>query len=113
MRHTVAVYGSLKRGFHNNPILSTSTFKGVDVIEGWNMVSLGAFPGIFKGEGVVHIEVYEVEEEEMERLDRLEGYPTFYNRTQVDTEHGKAWIYYLNNPSRYSNSERLVEGGKW
>jgi len=109
--HTIAVYGSLKRQYHNHALLAQSCFKGNDILEGWDMADLGAFPGVFKGEGSIHVEVYEVTEEEMQSLDRLEGYPTFYNRTQVDTEYGKAWLYYLNNPSRYI--DKIVEGGKW
>ena len=112
MMHTVACYGSLKRNFHNHPLLAEATFKGTDTLQGWNMYSLGAFPGVTKGDNSIHVEVFEVTEEELSRLDSLEGYPSFYNRKQVDTAHGKAWIYYLNNPQRYEDRE-LVEGGKW
>lgn len=110
--HRVAVYGSLKQGYHNHPLLEGYPCQNTDVIQGWDMVDLGSFPGIFKGDGEIHVEIYEVDDSGMGRLDMLEGYPTFYNRTQVDTSEGKAWIYYLNNPSRYDDCAK-VEGGKW
>lgn len=108
----VAVYGSLKENYSNHRLLEAATFKGVDTQEGWTMLSLGGFPGIIAGESTIAVEVYEVNEQEMENLDRLEGFPHFYNRKIVQTIYGDAWIYYLSNPEEY-NTCTVVESGVW
>jgi gamma-glutamylcyclotransferase (GGCT)/AIG2-like uncharacterized protein YtfP len=112
----VAVYGSLRQGFHNYGLLENSkylgTFKTKPV---FTMLSLRAFPGlILDGNTSIVIEVYEVDEKVFSRLDSLEGYPSFYNRIQIPVEgiEGSAWIYYLNSKDR-RYSEEIVECGDW
>lgn len=111
MTELVAVYGSLRVGLHNHRLLEASEFKGMGLVKGYVMHSLGAFPAITpseEGPGIF-VEVYEVEEGPMKRLDILEGYPRFYNRTQVDTKQGIAWIYYMED----APGGPIVEGGDW
>ena len=62
----------------------------------YEMSDLGAFPGVFLN-GKFHIEgeVWEVDDQVMEQLDAIEGYPDFYNRQVTHTTQGKAWMYYL------------------
>jgi gamma-glutamylcyclotransferase (GGCT)/AIG2-like uncharacterized protein YtfP len=99
----VAVYGSLKAGFGNHRLLSESelAFKGMTTPE-FRMLDLGSYPGIVEGEFQVDVEVYEVDEETFSRLDRLEGYPSFYDRKKVEVtdyddldKKQEAWIYFL------------------
>ena len=59
---------------------------------------------------------YEVDDDTMKRLDRLEGYSgksetNFYDRTTVSTPHGDAYMYTLEN-YRYADSD-MVESGNW
>lgn len=69
------VYGSLKRGFPNHHVLGDARFiKNTVLIGGYDMYSLGGFPGIVPGSGRVHGEVYEISEDHLPRLDALEGY---------------------------------------
>ena len=74
----VAVYGTLKKGRGNHGLLSTSQFLGDGLIHGYDMYSVhGGFPCIVpskSGEGICKVEVYEVNEETLARLDMLEGY---------------------------------------
>jgi gamma-glutamylcyclotransferase (GGCT)/AIG2-like uncharacterized protein YtfP len=112
-QHTVAVYGSLKKGFGNHRLLTNAEYLGVDKIDGWDMYGLGGFPGIVAGEGSIHIEVYKVDDEEMARLDMLEGYPSFYDRKQVSTQHGDAWVYFLATPENYIDTCAVVPTGRW
>lgn len=108
----VAVYGSLKKGFGNHRLLEKADFVGTDRISGWVMYHLGGFPGIIAGEGDISIELYKVNRTEFRHLDMLEGYPSFYNRKQVTTNEGEAWIYYLNDENMYSDHP-IVENGVW
>lgn len=113
----VAVYGSLKKGFGNHVLLEDAEFLGEDWIPGWDMYSLGGFPAITPSHRLrcldkndTKIEVYLVNEKEFISLDRLEGYPSFYNRTKVHTHYGEAWIYFMSEPPKYGE---LIKEGVW
>ena len=40
-------------------------------------------------------EVWQVNDETLEQLDAIEGYPEFYNRIPTETTEGKALMYFL------------------
>jgi len=97
----VFVYGSLKSG---GDIRGLNQFGDGAAIIGktrtkypdYEMVDLGAFPGVFlNGDNFIEGEVWEVDKETMQDLDAIEGYPNFYNRQEIYTELGKANMYYL------------------
>jgi len=107
----VFVYGTLKKGYPNSYLLENSkllgSFKTKPV---FTMYSLGAFPAIsLVGETSISGEVYSVDEDTFSRLDRLEGYPSFYNRAKIDTEFGEAWVYFLEDREGVTK----VESGEW
>ena len=109
MGNLVAVYGSLKQGFHNhkliNPEQNNSLFVGRGyTIDRFIMYSLGSYPAISReGEGnLIDVEVYDVDDLCLLYLDMLEGHPKYYERKQVtismyDTTLSDitAWIYIL------------------
>lgn len=103
----VAVYGSLRKGLGNHRLLEHCEQLSVERLEGWDMHSLHAFPAIVKGDSSITIELYEVCEDTFARLDMLEGYPSFYDRTQVDTSLGKSWIYYHHEKP---NNQKVMSG---
>lgn len=119
----VAVYGSLLKGFGNSALLSNSELLGTTIIEGFDMYSLGAFPAITpntEDKPRIQVEVYEVDDLVMQRLDTLEGYPRFYNRMKVEYDLGKgtesAWIYFIENINNYRQNQAplpRVECGSW
>ena len=96
----VFVYGSLKSG---GSVRGLNQFEGATIVgkaktlyPDYNMIDLGSFPGVTKnGEKHIQGEVWQVDEEVMEELDAIEGYPNFYNREVTQTSQGKAWMYYL------------------
>lgn len=106
----VFVYGSLKQGYGNHPLIATGELLGEHITEPkYTMYSLGSFPAVtLRGDTGISGEVYAVDDETFARLDRLEGYPHFYDRTVIDTPHGEAWMYFL---EREEGNE--VEGGVW
>jgi gamma-glutamylcyclotransferase (GGCT)/AIG2-like uncharacterized protein YtfP len=97
----VFVYGTLKsggelRGLDRFGDGATIVGKAKTVYPDYEMADLGAFPGVFlNGEYHIEGEVWEVDDETMEDLDAIEGYPDFYNRQLTHTTEGKAWMYYL------------------
>jgi gamma-glutamylcyclotransferase (GGCT)/AIG2-like uncharacterized protein YtfP len=114
-KNFVAVYGSLKEGFGNHRLLSDSRLIGKGVTEDHlTMYSLGSFPCITsKPIAPINVEVYEVDDITLNRLDSLEGHPTFYRRREVpikitdpgNTDTVKAWIYFINNEDRADNEK--------
>lgn len=111
----VFVYGSLKQGFHNHRLMEGATYVGEAQVAGAKMFSLGSFPAVVHGTGVVYGEVWEVSGAQAQALDRLEGHPTFYKREELlvemdDGELHSAWVYiYQGDTSR----NRHIEGGVW
>ena len=117
-KYLVAVYGSLRKKQSNYEYhLSNSTYKGTFTTEPeYTMHSLSYYPGLkLNGNTSIVMEVYEVDEETLKNLNRLEGYypkekSTFYDRIEIDTPWGKAFTYiYVNELSKDS----IVESGDW
>lgn len=117
MKHTLFVYGTLKRGFHNHRCLGdNATYLGEAVLPGYRMYSLGGFPAIAEGEGEVQGELYEIDDAGFKSCDRLEGYPSFYNRSEVavlicreSEAYQTAWVYHFDKaPNR-----PIVKDGIW
>jgi len=103
-------YGTLKKGYTNHSVMSNAKFIGVTVTEPlFTMYNLGRYPAItLSGSTAIVGEVYEVDD--LYRTDVLEGYPTFYDRVEIDTEYGRAWVYYCDAPSHCGI---IIESGEW
>lgn len=116
MSHKLFVYGTLKKGFSNNHHLETSKFHGKNVTadKTFSMRSLGFFPAVFHGgEHAISGELFEVDDETLERIDRLEGNGRFYNREEVLLQDGEvAWMYFLESQGMEigSASIKIVDG---
>ena len=117
-KYLVAVYGSLRKKQSNYEYhLSNSTYKGTFTTEPeYTMHSLSYYPGLkLNGNTSIVMEVYEVDEETLKNLNRLEGYrpgekSTFYDRIEINTPWGKSFTYiYVGELSK----ESIVESGDW
>ena len=113
----VAVYGSLLTDLGNHGLLEESTLLGdFRVILPFKMISLGGFPGLLESDisNYISLEIYEVDEDTSKSLDRLEGYPHFYNKKVIPITEGyeAVEIYFLNNERGY-NDHTVVESGDW
>ncbi len=104
------VYGTLMKGFHNNHLLTSSKYLGGGMLEiPYYMVSLGdAFPALTPCEGLNWIkgELYEVTENTLDRVDRLEGHPWFYRRERI---FGDIFGYIMDTPEIVTE----VTSGDW
>jgi len=111
----VYVYGTLRQGEINH----TRFLRGLEPITtqhigGFSMYTRGAFPIVVPSDNTndIVVELYEVSAGTMKNLDRLEGYPHFYNRKIVKTPDGRdAWIYYLER--RPHGGDTHIESGDW
>lgn len=121
--YKVFVYGSLLSGMGNHRLLEGSKRLGIaHSPKGFGLVDLGYFPGAvrLKDTDVSIIgEVYEVDSITLSRLDRLEGYNTnnpshgLYNRIEIDTKFGKAFIYIFNARVKPSELTKMIDNGDW
>lgn len=97
----ITVYGSLLKGLGNSGLLRTSELLITEDLDlKFKMGAFGsAFPGLTKTEEVnsIHTETYEVDDFTYQRIESLEGYPSFYNRASIDTGIGKSEIYFIDN----------------
>lgn len=120
----VAVYGSLLSGLHNHGVMNRA--EGVLVGEfqtkpEYTLVSLGSFPGLIAGGNTsVKVEVYEVEEDKVHVLDRLEGYHpdndpnnNFYTREVIEIEGVEGGVSVYTLPKEYLDRRVVVENGDW
>lgn len=114
----VFVYGSLRRGNHNNHWL-----KGAELIAttqtvgaGFTMLDIGMFPGvIYGGKTVIIGEVYAVDAATLEELDRHEGCPRHYRREVIKTaDCGECFTYIYQMPTHARSYPRhIVHSGDW
>ncbi len=111
-----AVYGTLRRGFGNFQYHLDNEFSKylgtIRTAPEFTLVSLGGFPGIIPGgDQEVTVEIFEVTDPRVEKgLDRLEGYPSFYGKTTIETPWGEANMYTLD--KRYLGRP-VIESGDW
>lgn len=111
-----AVYGTLKRGYSNNRILSNSDFVCEDSIEGLGLKYSG-FPVAYKDPtATVKCEIFETygDKGTIERLDRLEGVPSMYERHVMTTKGGHEVNVYVGNPKNWNISgmkDCIIEDG--
>jgi gamma-glutamylcyclotransferase (GGCT)/AIG2-like uncharacterized protein YtfP len=112
-RHLVFVYGSLKAGHYNHGCLDGGTFLGRRRLIGAHLHDLGSYPmAVFTpgSEAVIHGELYSVDAAGLARLDRLEGYPGYYDRSRRRLSDGTvAWLYH-GQPDQVAEAPRLPHG---
>ena len=109
------VYGTLKRNYGNNHIISkTGKYLGEGLLYGYMMINCGAFPAICKEEirsYKVYGEVWEIDEETLARCDRLEGTPTHYQRVPIYIPHYQYCFTYVQPSPKVEY--RRIDLGKW
>jgi len=105
MAHMVFVYGTLKDGLSNNRLLRSATFVGRGItVHPYTMFDTGGFPVVFQETAKHNVfgEVYEIDDDTLHSLDRLEGHPSFYERREVTVDiddtgiQQSCWMYFGN-----------------
>ena len=116
-KHLVFVYGTLRRGSARAMSIRfpKSRFVAEAKVSG-SLYDLGAYPGLLidDSNSLVIGEVYEVDDEILNKLDDMEA-SSYYSRKQVeislDTRRRTCWIYEPN-PELYS-PRILIISGDW
>jgi gamma-glutamylaminecyclotransferase len=110
--HLVFVYGTLRQEEVNHDLLVRARFVAEARTEPcFDLFDLGAFPAMSTGgETAVLGEVYAVDDATLARLDRLEGHPSFYQRTQIRLDDGQEVQTYLMERSRMRGRAPIASG---
>jgi gamma-glutamylcyclotransferase (GGCT)/AIG2-like uncharacterized protein YtfP len=108
----VFVYGSLCRGEEFHHYLADARFVGPwRTPPTWEMWDLDGYPALTPGgQTSAAGELYDVSEALLARLDELEETPTLYQRTELDTPYGRAFVYVVFEPPA---SRVPIPGGVW
>lgn len=114
----VAVYGTLRKGQRNHHLLKSSRYVGLySFYLPFRMYKVGLYyPALVPDEAdnLITIEVYEVTNATMNGLDKLENYPTYYDRFPVECNGEEVWIYYLEkSKENLSTFTCEIPGGDW
>ena len=109
MNH-VFVYGTLKRGQRNSHYLDEALFIG-EFITGtaYSMYQFDDYPAVcLDGRHAIQGEVFQLDDELFRALDELERYPDFYQRIEIDTHYGYAWMYIVTR--QLCRGRQMLEG---
>lgn len=111
--HNVFVYGSLMSGFGLHDALSASRYLGkYKTSPEWQLYSLGPYPAAIFGDNCIEGELYSVTDEVLQKLDYIEGHPTYYERVRTFINGERAWIYKFVDDDLH-NYYKKVEDGDW
>jgi gamma-glutamylcyclotransferase (GGCT)/AIG2-like uncharacterized protein YtfP len=107
----VFVYGTLKRGQRNEHYLRDAEFIGhFTTGNRYTMYDFGGYPAVcLRGRRAIEGEVYRVDKRTFRTLDELEWYPRFYQRIEIRTRYGRAWMYIVR-PKLCRRRKRLTVG---
>ena len=111
----IAAYGTLRPGFGNNRLLSGSNHIGTGkTAEKYKMTANG-IPFVKKNKKIhnVVVDLFEVDNNTLEKLDALEGHPEWYCREQIPVILNDAvvtaWLYFNND----YNHLPVIESGDY
>ena len=119
----VFVYGSLKRHQPNRPEFNRGllTREGAVFLKDLvlklplQMFNMGYFPALVPApleEHTITGELYEITDELLAVLDRIEGHPDHYRRVQYPAHLGEAWVYVR--PELNANYQyEIIPEGVW
>ena len=115
----VAVYGTLKRTRGNNVYLKNSKYIGEgNTVKKYAMYRSG-LPYVVENNAVskIKVEVYDVDDVTLGRLDALEGHPNWYYRKEilvnVNEEDIKAFLYFNDISEKNRKQMKLIEDGNY
>ncbi len=114
----VFVYGSLREGgpLHRHYFNKTLFCRKARTSPGYSLFDItnGAFPAMAKSDDQSQVcgEVYEVDDALLAQLDRAEGHPNFYCRTEIILEDNETVFAYLL-PIEDIIGHPKVEDGDW
>lgn len=99
-QHMVFVYGTLRHSHDNHQLLERAHYYGIgQTLKDYSMYITGGYPYVVGTEPRYPIvgELYGIDDETLEKLDKMEGHPHYYSRKEipviVDGKEYTAWMY--------------------
>lgn len=118
MSKLIGVYGTLKKGQRAAPLMGDSTIVNEGYFEiPYKMYNTGSFPMITKDSknNRIYLEIHKVSSDEtLSALDRYEGYPSLFDKEEVEIE-GNPVTVYVGGRSLVGNKEMYnhIKDGKY
>lgn len=117
-KQLISVYGTLRKGGYNHRIIEKAKYIGsFESKPIFTMYSINdAFPALkLGGNNSIVIEVYEIDNTTLKKVDGLEGYnpqgkTNLYDRKKIFTPYGESYIYIYE--GNIGNS-KVIESGDW
>ena len=97
----IGVYGSLRKGMYNHILLDNeeSHYLRTEQLEiPFKMIPYSSFPALIPDDKTnkIEMEIYEVSDLVYQNVERLEGYPSFYDKESIiDKESGDPIEFYV------------------
>lgn len=107
------VYGTLRKGGRFDMFLDTAKYIGEATAKGFQLFTNGDYPMIVPGDGVVHGEVYEIDEKTHEFMDIMDleyGYKSETIDVLVDGKKDTA-LAFIGDNELHSRVWHMVEDG--
>ena len=110
-RITVFVYGTLMRGEPYHHLLGDALFEGqARTAAAYELVVVDWYPGLISGANIVHGELFSVAEDFLPQLDRYEGHPVHFTRSQIELSSGVFVTAYVFNPVSGGTYQKIPGG---
>ncbi|MBM7343279.1 gamma-glutamylcyclotransferase (GGCT)/AIG2-like uncharacterized protein YtfP [Pantoea coffeiphila] len=90
--------------------MTNGQWLGDHLIDGYELYSLGHYPGVVPGEGQVYCEVYRIDASTLGELDALRETGGEYKRELLQTPYGSAWLYVY---QRSVSGRKRIVSGDW
>lgn len=109
----IFVYGTLLRGEANHPELSDAAFvRSAQTEPRYELVDLGGYPALLEdGRTAVSGEIYDVDPEQLDRLDLFEEVPWLYERKPIALAEGHIEGYVM--PRDRAHGAPRITDGDW
>lgn len=107
--HNIITYGSLRKGEYNFNSFPSAKHIKTTTIKGWDLYSLGPYPGVKPGEGTLTVDVIQVNNKDYEYIRNME-LGAGYDEIDIKVEDVEGKFYPFNG---IVNQENLVENGDW
>lgn len=109
----IAAYGTLREGFGNNRLIPKGCHIGTGMTMEKYTMKVSGIPYVSKKPTCnIVVDVYNIDENTLKNLDRLEGHPEWYKRELipviVDNKNLECWLYF-----NESNSGSVLESGDY
>lgn len=103
----VYVYGSLRKGHYNFKNFSGISYISTTKVKGWDLFSLGSYPGVKPGEGTLVVDLVEMDNKTYKQVLNME-LNAGYSEIDIDINGVTAKFF----PYNYNLTE-LVPSGDW